>query len=293
MNNSLLQKKKRKSIFFFLLFPLILLFLFGLLPIFYLTEYSFTSWNGLSEAKTFVGLDNYLRVLSDPRYYRVFLTSLYYLGSGLLQMGIALYFAIILSAKVKWKGFFKASMVFPLFVSGVAISMMFRMFFSPDGGFNDLLSAFGLQDSIQFWLGNPRFSNWTLAGVSLWRYTGMSFILYFAAIQSIPPEYSKIAAIEGASWWQNVREVIIPNIKTVLRVNFILLTIGAVSVFELPLIMTNGSNGTTTFLLQTMKTAFDKKMIGLASSMAVIVTLILILLTGIQKKVYGNDAEDN
>lgn len=292
MNNTSFKKKERKILFLFLFFPLSLLILFGFIPIIALVRYSFTSWNGLSEVKEFVGLDNYIKILSDPKYLEVFLNSAYYFLSGILQIIVALSFAILLSFKVKFKGFFKATFVFPILISGVAISMMFRVFFAPDGTFDYILTSLGLENYINYWLGDPRFVNFTLASISLWRHTGTSFIIYYGAIMAIPQEYYKVAEIEGASLIQKIRYVILPNIQTVLKINFVLLIIGAISVFEIPMIMTNGSNGTTTFLLQTMKTAFDKKMIGLASSMAVIITIVIVAMTLIQKKVYRRGKDE-
>ena len=286
MNNIILKKKERRIIFLFLFFPLLLLLLFGIIPILSLISYSFTSWNGLSDTKEFIGLKNYITILTDPKYFEVFINSLFYLTSGLIEIGIALYLAIILSFNTKLNGVFKAIFVFPLLISGVAISMMFRIFFEPGGTFDYILALMGLENHIQYWLGDPRYANFTLASISMWRHTGMSFIMYYGAIQSIPKEYFRVADIEGASFYQKVRYVIIPNIHIILKINFTMLIIGAMSVFEVPMIMTNGSNGTATFLVQTMNTAFENKMVGLASSMAVIVTIIIVVMTLIQKKVY-------
>lgn len=292
MNNINLIKKERQIIFLFLFFPILLLFLFGFLPIIEIIIYSFTSWNGISKTKEFIGFDNYIKVLTDKAYLQVFKNSLYYFLSGILQIIIAMFFAIMLSFKVKFKEFFKAAFVFPTLISGVAISMMFRVFFEPGGTFDAALGSLGLGEFIHYWLGDPRIVNYTLASISLWRFTGRSFIMYFGAIQSIPKEYIKAAEIEGASIMQKVRYVILPNIHTIIKINFILLIIGAISVFEIPMIMTNGSNGTSTFLLQTIKTAFEQKKIGLAASMAVIISIVIILATIIQKKVYRNDEDE-
>ena len=292
MKNNILKQKERKIIFLFLFFPLTLLILFGIIPVIALIFYSFTSWNGLSTVKEFIGLDNYIKIISEPKYLEAFKNNIYYLISGLLQIIIALFFAILLSQKVKFKGFFKASFIFPSLVSGVAISMIFKMFFQPGGDLDQLLIFLGLEKYIGFWIGDPDYVNYSLASISLWRHTGISFLIYFGAIQSIPEEYYKVAEIEGSNFIQKIRYVILPNIKTVLKINFILLIIGSISVFEIPLIMTNGSNGTSTFLLKTMKTAFDKKMVGLASAMAVIVTIVIIILTILQKKIYRNDRDE-
>lgn len=291
MNNQL-KKKERALIGLFLFIPLLLLVTFGLLPLIEIISYSLTSWNGVSSHKTMVGLSNYIKILTTPKYFQVFINNLYYFGSGLLQIIIALYFAIILSFNVKFKSLFKASIVFPTLISGVAISMMFRMFYTPGGSFDTVLTNLGLEKFIHFWLGDPRLVNYTLAGISLWRHTGLRFLMFYGAIQSIPKEYDKLAEIEGASFFQKVRYIILPNIHTVIKINFILLTVGAITAFEIPMIMTNGSNGTTTFLLQTLKTAFEQKQFGLAASMAVIMTLVLVILTTIQKKLFGNDEHD-
>lgn len=292
MQSNSIRKKERKIIFLFLFFPVLLLVTFGFLPVIYLFQYSLTSWNGLSEIKEFVGFDNFIKIITDSSYVKVFLNSLYYFASGVLQIIISLYFAILLSTKIKGKSFFKAIIFFPTLISGVAISMMFRMFFSPGGTFDEILILLGLKEHIKFWLGDPEFVNYTLAGISLWRYTGFSFIMYFGAIATIPNEYKKVAQLEGASFIQQVRYIILPNIHTVIKVNFILLTIGAISVFEIPMILTNGSNGTMTFLLQTMKTAFEKKMFGMAASMAVILSIVVGVLIMLQKIVYRNDEDE-
>lgn len=286
------NKKERQLISFFLFCPLLLLFTFGVYPIIAIIQYSFTSWNGLSPTKEYVGLANYVKILTDPSYIKVLFNSLIYFISGFIQIVIALFFAIILSSKVKGRAFFKATFVFPCLISGMAVAMLFRLFLSPGGSLDQLLTLLGLEDHIRYWLGDPRVVNYTLGAISIWRHTGRSFILYFGAIQCIPVEHYKLAEIEGASWLQRIRYIILPGIHIVLKINFTLLTIGAISTFELPLILTNGSNGTSTFLLQTMKTAFDKKMFGLAASMAVIVSLVILMITMIQNKCYRGEEND-
>lgn len=292
MNNFHIGKKERQIIFLFLFFPLLLLILFGVIPVINLVYYSFTSWNGISSVKEFIGFKNYITILTNPKYIEVFINNTYYFVSGILQIIIALYLAIALSFKVKFKEVFKAIYILPMLISGVAVSMMFRLFFEPYGTFDYILNLLGLSDHIKFWLGDPRIVNFTLAFISLWKRTCASFIIYYGAIQTIPPELYKVAEIEGANIIHKVRYVILPNIHIVLKINFVLLIIGSISAFEIPLIMTNGSNGTATFLLQTMKTAFERKNIGLASSMAVILTIVIVIMTLIQRKIIKGDEDE-
>lgn len=291
MRNNI-YKKERQLISCFLFCPLLLLLTFGIYPIIAIIEYSFTSWNGLSPTKTYVGFANYIKILTDSSYLKVLLNSLIYFISGFIQIVIALFFAIILSHQVKGRAFLKATFVFPCLISGMAVAMLFKLFLSPGGSLDQLLTLLGLEKHIRYWLGDPRVVKYTLGAISIWRHTGRSFILYFGAIQCIPMEHYKLAEIEGASWLQRIRYIILPGIHIVLKINFVLLTIGAISTFELPLILTNGSNGTATFLLQTMKTAFEKKMFGLAASMAVIVSFVILIMTHIQNKCYRGEEND-
>ena len=284
MNKLSLKREEKQTILLFLSLPLLLLLIFGLLPIVTLIYNSFTNWDGLATDKNFVGLKNYLTIWQDPVYLQAFKTNLFYLGSGLLQIVIALTLAILLGTKTYGKNIFKAVIVFPIMISGVATSLIFRLFFEPDGSFDQLLHFFHLSKYIRFWLGDPTVANYTLAFISLWRHLGTSFLLYFAAIQGLPAVYQKAASLEGANLWQQARYIILPNIQTVLKLNFILLTIGAVSAFEIPLIMTNGSNGTATFLVQTMKVAFEQKLVGLGSALAVIMSLFVIGLSYAQHR---------
>ncbi|MGL5069616.1 MAG: carbohydrate ABC transporter permease [Sarcina sp.] len=276
--------RERKIVCIFLFVPVILLILFGILPIIKLVSYSFTSWNGISTTKEFIGFDNYIKILTDEKYIEVFRNCIYYFISGILQMFLGFTLACILSFKTKFKGFFKAVYVFPILISGVAISLMFRVFFAPDGTLDFIFTMFGLEEHIKYWIGDPGVVNFSLAFISLWRFTGMSFILYLTAIASIPREYFKVAKIEGSNSLDIVRYVIIPNIGKVIKLNTTMLIIGAISVFDIPMIMTDGSNGTSTFLVETMKTAFESKRIGLAASMAIIVSMVIIIATIVQRK---------
>ncbi|MGL5648180.1 MAG: carbohydrate ABC transporter permease [Clostridium sp.] len=270
--------KERKVIRAFLSLPIILLILFGIIPMMGLIYYSFTEWNGIGNIEKFVFLENYIEILTSEEYLEVFKNCIYYLISGILQIIIGFSLALILSFKVKGKNIYKVIFLLPILLSGVTIAMMFRVFFSPDGTLNSILTLIGLEEQRKYWLGDPSLVNWSLSFISLWRYTALSFILYISAISSIKEEYFKVVEIEGGGILKKIWYVIIPNIKTTIIVNLLMLLIGVVSVFDIPMIMTDGSNGTSTFILKTMDVAFKDKEFGLASAMAVIVSLIIIIL---------------
>ena len=275
--------EKKILIFTFTIVPIALLILFSYYPLVKMFEYSLTDWNGYSPNQKFVGLDNYKTVLTNPRYFSVFKTSLYYFIATFFQLGIALLFATILTFKVKFANFWKGILFFPYLLNGVAIGFIFLYFYKGGGTLDTLLTAIGLEDQIQLWLGNRSINNISLAFTSVWRYTGFNFLIFLGAIQSINPEVYEAAEIDGANNWHIFKYIILPSIKNIVFLNIILGVSGSLSVFDIPYIMTGGSNGTTTFVIQTIETAFQYNRVGLASAMAVILLIIVLTVTAIQK----------
>jgi len=267
----------------FLIVPITLLVVFSYVPLMNMIYYSFTKWNGLSPEKEFVGLDNYIRIFTRPEYFKVFKTSLYYLVGSFVQMGLALYFATMLSFKVKGQNFFKGSIFFPYLMNGVAISFIFWFFYLPGGTLDTVLGFIGLGNHIQKWLGDPSIINISLASTSVWRYMGFNFIVFLGSIQSIPKSVYEAADIDGANKWHQFKYIIFPSILSIIELNLILSIKGAISVFEIPYIMTAGGNGSMTFVIQTVNLAFQKNKVGLASAMAVVLMLIIIVTTMIQR----------
>ena len=281
---NLSQKAEKKLlIFLFTIVPVSLLLLFSYYPLVKMFQYSLIDWNGITTDPNFVGLDNYRTVLTNPKYFSVFKTSFYYFIATFFQLGIALLFATILSFKVKFANFWKGILFFPYLLNGVAIGFIFLYFYKGGGTLDTVLTFFGLEDQIQLWLGNRSINNISLAFTSVWRYTGFNFLVFLGAIQSVNPEIYEAAEIDGANQWDKFRYIIVPSIKKIIFLNIILGISGSLSVFDIPYIMTGGSNGTTTFVIQTIATAFKYNKTGLASAMGIILLVIVIVVTVVQK----------
>lgn len=287
MTKSKLSKEweKRILVFSFTIIPVLLLLVFSYYPLIKMIQYSLTNWNGYSQNSNFVGLDNYKTVLTNPNYFSVFKTSLYYFIATFFQLGIALLFATILSFKVKFANFWKGILFFPYLLNGVAIGFIFLYFYKGGGTLDTVLKAIGLGDQIRLWLGDRSINNISLAFTSVWRYTGFNFLVFLGAIQSINPEVYEAAEIDGANRWDQFRYIIIPSIRNIVFLNIILGVSGSLSVFDIPYIMTGGSNETSTFVIQTIDTAFKYNKVGLASAMAIILLFIVIVVSLIQKVV--------
>lgn len=271
----------------FLLVPLFLLVLFTYLPFGDMVKLSFYKWNGTSSVKKFIGLDNYKEVFSRPEYLKVFKTSFYYLIGSFVQIGVALYFATVLSYKMRAKNFFKGTIFFPYLINGVAIGFIFMYFFREGGTLDTILISMGAsKEKLPLWLGNANIINYSLAFVSVWRYLGQNMVMFSGAIASVSTDLYEAASIDGANRWQQFRYIIMPSIKLIISLNLILAVKGAVSVFEIPKIMTDGANGSATFVTKTLSTAFTVHKVGLACAMGVVLLVVILIITFIQKRFF-------
>ena len=275
------KTQKKIIIALFLTIPLLFMFVFTYLPAINMISYSFTNWKGYGD-KVFVGLQNYIDILSDPETFSVLKNSLYYFVGGLIQLILSFVFAVILNSRIKGKGFFKSLFFFPYLVNGVAISLMFLFFFQPSGTLDTVLTALGLESLIRQWLGDAAYVNFSLAFTSIWRFFGYNFVIFLGALQSISDEVLEAADLDGATEWDKIRYIYIPSVKRIIQLNLVLNISGAISVFEIPYIMTGGANGSSTFVIETMNTAFKFNKVGKASAMAVIVMFIVVAVALIQ-----------
>ncbi|MEW2295379.1 sugar ABC transporter permease [Streptomyces sp. NPDC006743] len=282
---------RRATPWLFLLVPLALLITFTYVPVGNMIYYSFTDWDGVSPDRNFVGADNYKELFTRPEFFRVFAVSLYYLAASVVQIAAALYFATILSFDLRLRSLFKGILFFPYLINGVAIGFVFLYFFQDGGTLDSVLSLFGAGGD-HAWLGDPQSANTSLAGVSVWRFTGLNFVLFLGAIQSVPGELYEAAQLDGANRRQQFWHLIMPSIRPVLSLSVILAVSGSLSVFEIPWIMTGGATGTSTFVIQTVKLAFQFNKTGLASACAVVLLLVVLLITWIQRRLVPDEKVD-
>ena len=287
--------KKQKIILVaaFLFVPLLLLVVFTYLPVINIIWYSLNDWNGLSPME-FCWFDNYIEIFSDPEYFLVLFNSIYYLAGSVVQMALGLVFAVLLSFRVRFKGFFKGTMFFPYLINGVAVGLIFVFFFRTDGTLNLILqNLFGVTEAQNF-LENAPMNNVLLAGVSVWRYMGFNLVMFIGAIQSVSPELYEAAEMDGAGKLRIFFSIIFPMIKSIIALNLILAVKGAVSVFEVPYIMTKGSFETSTFVIRTIELGIKnpRRQIGLASALSMVLFLIIMAVTAIQKLLFKEKSED-
>lgn len=273
----------------FLALPLLHLMIFSYVPILANVGLSFTNWKGVGTPK-WVGARNYQKLLTDPQYIAMFKNCLWYFAVAVPQLLLAFVLAVVVNGKFRGLSIFKGILIIPYLLNGVIVSTIFIIFFNNSGTLNAILKFLGLGNLTQQWLQNLKLVNPSIASISIWRYYGMNFIMFFGALQTIPTELYEAAAVDGCTKLQEIRYISIPFIKKVLFINILLSVSGSIQVFEIPYIMMNGGNGTLTPVIQIQQSMRDNR-VGFAAALAVMVFFIVLLAIGVQKLFIKEDNE--
>lgn len=269
----------------FLFAPLLLLFMFTYLPFFKMVQFSFYDMKYLGE-RTWVGLKNYADIFTRKDCFDALKLSLFYLVGSFVQIAIALLFATILSFPTKGSKFFRGALYFPSLIGGIAVGFIFKYFFTHGFVLDTLLTWIGFDaETLPYWLKDKSINNWVLAGTSIWRYMGQNMVLFIGAIASVDTTQYEAAEIDGANAWQRFRYIILPSIRTIVTLNLILAISGALSAFEMPYVITDGGFGTSTYFVLMNKLAHTNQKVGLASAMAVVLLVLILIITAVQKYV--------
>lgn len=242
----------------------------------------------LQKGWNFIWLDNYISMMKNENLWLSLKNNAVYFFGHLLFIPIELMFAVLLTSKLRAAKFYKTMVFMPYIINGVAISYAFSYFFSPiNGAFDAILDTFHLEALIRGWLSDPKLVNYVLTAVSLWRFSGYHVILFMAALQSLPQDVQEAAQVDGADTWQLFKYIQIPSIM--LMVDFVLFDNirGALQVFDIPYVMTSGGPGyaSSTFTLYTIDTAFKYSNFGLASTMAVAIMGMIVVIYLVQNKI--------
>jgi raffinose/stachyose/melibiose transport system permease protein len=289
MNRLSYKAQQRGVIFIFLFFPVLLLATFTYYPAVTLVYNSFTSWDGISK-KAWVGLENYKQLFRDPSYYSILHHNLAYLVVGFMQIIIALYFAVILNTKLRGRNFFKTILFMPYIINSIAVAFMMNYVFDNQvGAINSFLRNIGLGNVTINWLGNPKYVNYTMAFMSMWKYMGFMMLIFLGALQSISSEIYEAANIDGASSFKVFWYITLPGIWKVFQLVLFLNLSGALAAFEFAFAIYPGGSPmemSDTFVTKTINTAFKYNDYGMASTMGIVLMVITAVLVLIQNKIF-------
>jgi raffinose/stachyose/melibiose transport system permease protein len=247
------------------------------------------------ETTSFVGLDHYVRaIFGDAVFRRGLVNTLLFTGAAVvLQTGLGLLLAVLVSDGTRGRTFFRIAFLAPFVLASVAVGAVWKFIFAPFFGVVPALgAAFGVDTITVAPLADANTALWAILATFIWRFAGFTMVVYLAGMQGIPRDYYEHAALEGASKLERFRRITWPLLWPQTFAVVLLTTIGSLRIFDMVWIMTAGgpSHATETVATHVYGTAFRSLAIGYAQSMAMILLLVIVVLSAIEYRILDRRA---
>ncbi|GLX93767.1 MULTISPECIES: sugar ABC transporter permease [Herbidospora] len=207
-------------------------------------------WDGTSPTPTSVGLQNYQDILVDPIFWQaIWHTVIFFLVTFTAQTAIGFTFAALLHSKVRLATVYKVIVFTPVVIAPATMAPVFRQMFAADGQLNWFLDHVGLGFLSQPWLAQSSTAMPVIMFITVWNFTGLTFVLYYAAMGQIDPEVLEAARTDGASNLRTLVSIVWPGVRSTTVALAMLSVIGALKTFDIPYLVTiGGPNYATEFL---------------------------------------------
>ena len=233
------------------LFPaLAVLLVFFFLPTIYNFVYAFTNWSSFHASISYVGLENFEDLFKNGNLLKdLRITLVYAVLVALFQNLFGLILALVLERDTRINRFARVAFFVPVVMSALAVGYIFQALLKPEGGLNDILSALTGQHLRVAWLGS---TTWTIVVVALihaWKWMGLSMLIYLAGLKTISEDVLEAAYLDGASWWQTLRDIRFPLLAPAITFNVATALLGSMNGFDIVQATTTGGPGGTTELL--------------------------------------------
>jgi ABC-type sugar transport system permease subunit len=288
-----LRQIRETAFWYLLLAPsLLIIFGFSIVPMFWSIYYSFTK-GGMLGKHPFVGLTNYTQAFQHPIFLQTLRnTTQYAVMTVPTVIVLALIVAIIIFQLPKLQGFFRGTVYFPLITPVVIAANIWAYIVNRDfGPLNHILSLVGVPRID--WLGDPTWAIPAIVLMEIWRGFGFYVIILFAALQSIPKELYEAARIDGARGLRIIWSITVPLLRPALGFCFIMATIFNFQLFDAVYVLTSGGPAwkTATVSWYVYRQAFESDNVGFASTMGVVLLLIIMTLSLVQLRFFRSDVE--
>lgn len=274
-----MRKRKGKGRFIFLcLTPAVILFIiFMVIPTFDVFRMSMFKWGGYTDDKTFVGLQNFVKLFQSDKFYQSFQNSILLIVLvTIITFGVALIFAAVLTReKIKGQNFFRVIFYIPNILSIVVISAIFSAIYDPNSGLlNSLLSLFKGNENPILWLGNQKVVIYSIAIAMVWQAIGYYMVMYMASMANIPESLYESAGLEGAGRISQFFSITLPLIWTNIRTTLTFFVISNINMsFLFVRAMTNGGpdGASNVFLSYMYQEAYTNSSYGYGMAIGVVV----------------------
>ncbi len=254
--------------------------LFVLLPLGLIVWYSFHEWNVLAGTFRWVGLENFEKLVTDPKLAPVMeATAIFSIGLVVFNLALALLLAVLLNRKVRGMTFFRTVFFSPVVVSLVAWTIVWSFLLQDNGGINGILQLVGIDGPN--WLREGPTAMASVIVVQVFKNVGLNMVLFLAALQGVPQEVQEAARMDGASDRQLFWRITVPLISPTILLTSIITIVGSLQVFAQIAVLTQGGPGisTTVLVYYLVQQAFDFHHFGYGSTLAILLFGIVLVLT--------------
>ncbi|MCL1871440.1 MAG: sugar ABC transporter permease [Promicromonosporaceae bacterium] len=264
--------------------PAVVVFLvFVILPVIMAAYYGFFRWKGFGPPTDWAGFHNYVVIFQDPDFRQALLHNFQIVVLSLVIQGpVAIAFALLLNKKMRGQSIIRVLIFVPYVISEAVAGIGWAMLLADNGAFNALMDKVGLHGLSQSWLANPSLAIWTLMAILTWKYIGYAVILFLAGLQSIPEELTEAASIDGASYWQTQRHIVLPLLGPTIRIWAFLSIIGSLQLFDIVYIIwgqyVTGTAGVSTMATYMNANGRVSGNFGYGSAVAVVMFIISLII---------------
>lgn len=288
---SLWKRIRENRAAYLMLLPVMIGFVaLTLYPNIWVISLSFFKYDGIT-TPDFIGLENYIRMFTrDPGWWRaVGNTFIFAIGKLIVEMPLALFFALLLNRKLKGTGLFRGILFLPNITSTAVMSVVFALLFSAyNGYFNSLLLKLKILDRPLDWLGSMPAAMIVCILVSTWQSIGINTILFLAGLQGIPQDVYESADLDGATGIKRFVHITMPLLARMVQVILMLAIIGSMQIFDLMKVLTGGGpSGATEVMMTKIYSYFFPSsyaasvvsQVGYGSALGVVASLIIGVVT--------------
>lgn len=258
--------------------PLIVFWFFPMLVSLWL---SFTNWDYISPAFDYVGIENYSSTITSTEFLQALKNTIFFAVWTIIPtVMIGLLLAMLLRKGLKGETWFRAFLFSPWITPMVAMSIVWSWMYEPDVGLlNQILGWFHLPQPS--WLTDSDTAMWAIIIVTVWTNAGWAMLFYSDALSKIPKDLYEVSDIEGASWWQKMKTIVIPLVSPTTLFLVIISAINAIQAYDQIAVMTQGgpAGSTRTLLYLYYQMAFEQFNMGQATALAIIIVLFTGLLS--------------
>lgn len=268
---------KKYAPYLFLLPAAVVLILFFFIPFFQTIGLSFFGYDNSLYNPSFVGLDNYKKLITSPVFYKVMANTFIYLIVAVPFLTVfPLFLAVLINQKIRGVTLYKILIYLPVIVSIVVAAIAFKWLYAQTGILNYCVEQLGYNPI--GWLTDPKYSLYSVAIVTIWKGVGYYMMIYLASLMSVPQDLYEACDIDGASFFRKHLTVTVPHLMPTIALVSTISAISAMKVFAEIYVMTKGGplNSSKTIVYYIYERAFENLDLGYASALSVVLLVVVL-----------------